>query len=186
MTERHPRLAPLAALALGACSVQPAPDPGPERVVEPRVSDLPAPRGAGLLREAMMRGHDRARAEAGVPPLTWDPALVASARAYAEELARSGRFEHSAQLRGRFPEGENLWRGTRGDYTYSEMIGHWVAERAMFKRGPAPNFSVTGRGGDVTHYAQIIWRTTRSVGCATASNARDDVLVCRYSPAGNV
>jgi len=188
MIERHPCFAPaaalaaLAGLALAGCASEPA----PPRVVERRVNDAPAARGAGLLREAMMSAHNRARAAAGVAPLVWDATLAASARGYAEDLAKSGRFEHSAQLRGPSPEGENLWTGTRGAYAYAEMIGHWLAERPMFKRGPAPNFSTTGRGGDVSHYTQIIWRTTSAVGCAMAGNARDDVLVCRYSPAGNV
>jgi hypothetical protein len=38
----------------------------------------------------------------------------------------------------------------------------------------------------VAHYVQIVWRGTRAVGCAMASGASDDYLVCRYSPAGNV
>ena len=33
---------------------------------------------------------------------------------------------------------------------------------------------------------QMIWPTTTHVGCALASNARSDYLVCRYSPAGNI
>jgi hypothetical protein len=32
----------------------------------------------------------------------------------------------------------------------------------------------------------MVWPTTTKVGCAIASNARHDFLVCRYSPAGNV
>ena len=32
----------------------------------------------------------------------------------------------------------------------------------------------------------MIWSRTTRVGCALASNARDDYLVCRYVPAGNV
>lgn len=183
MIERHHWFALLGlSLALAGCTSEPA----PPRVVEKRVSEAPASRGAGLLRATMLTAHNRARAEAGVPPLTWDEALVDSAHAYAEELAKSRRFEHSAQLRGLNPEGKNLWTGTRGAYRYDEMIGHWVAEKAMFRRGPAPNFSSTGKGGDVAHYTQIVWRTTERVGCSMAATARDDVLVCRYSPAGNV
>jgi len=30
-----------------------------------------------------------------------------------------------------------------------------------------------------------MWRDTRAVGCAIARGAREDVLVCRYSQAGN-
>ncbi|MFD2429036.1 CAP domain-containing protein [Sphingobium scionense] len=42
------------------------------------------------------------------------------------------------------------------------------------------------RWQDVAHYTQIIWRGTRSVGCALAEGRSFDYLVCRYYPAGNM
>lgn len=172
----------VAFLLLAACS----PPPEPERVVEPRTSDAPAPRGAALLREAMLAGHNDARRGLGLPPLAWNEALADDARAYAEELARTGRFEHSSQPRGDPPQGENLWTGTRRAYSYQEMIGHWLAERRFYRPLPVPESSNSGRFGDVGHFTQIVWRATQAVGCAEASNRTDDYVVCRYSPAGNV
>ena len=154
--------------------------------MEERISDAPAPRGTALLRSAMLAGHTSARAAIGLPPLVWDESLVTSARAYAEEMARTRRFAHAPQPQGPGREGENLWTGTRDAYRYEEMIGHWVAEKRDFVNGVTPAFSRTGKWEDVSHYTQIIWRNTTRVGCATASNKRDDYLVCRYSPAGNV
>ena len=159
---------------------------GPERVYEEKVSEAPAPRGSALLREVMLSAHNRARAEVGVPPLTWDPALAASAGRYARELARTRRFAHAPQPQGMTREGENLWTGTRGAYRFEEMAGHWVAEQRYFVNGVTPAFSRTGKWRDVSHYTQIIWRNTTRVGCAIAYNRRDDYLVCRYSPPGNV
>lgn len=179
----HRYLLPFA-LMLTACAQSPA--PGPERTVERRATDAPAPRGTALLQDTMLRAHNRARASVNVPPLTWDDRLAGSARAYAEEMARTGRFAHADQPHGPLREGENLWTGTRGAYGYDEMIGHWVAERRDFVDRPTPAFSRTGRWEDVAHYTQIVWRDTQRIGCATASTATDDYLVCRYSPAGNV
>jgi len=176
-----------ALLLLAACSAGPEPVASqPERVVEPRISAAPAPRGAALLEGAMLAGHNDARAALGLPPLRWNPALAADARLYADELARTGRFEHSAQPRGSPPQGENLWTGTRGAYSYSEMVGHWVAERRFYRPLPVPDSSASGRFGDVGHYSQIVWRAAQEVGCAEARNRRDDYVVCRYLPAGNV
>jgi hypothetical protein len=31
-----------------------------------------------------------------------------------------------------------------------------------------------------------VWRGTTQIGCALASSAEDDFLVCRYAPAGNI
>ena len=158
----------------------------PPRIVEQRTSDAPAPRGAGLLRQAMLDGHRAARAEVGLRPLVWDEGLAASALAYAQELARTGRFQHAEQPQGPTRQGENLWTGTRGAYRYSEMVDAWVAERRYFRNGVTPDFSTTGNYEDVAHYTQIIWRGSTAVGCALASSASDDYLVCRYSPPGNV
>jgi uncharacterized protein YkwD len=177
LLRRH--LAALALLLAGCAQA-------PERVVEKDLAEAPPPRDPSQLRAAMMAGHDRARANAGVPPLAWDEALVASARAYAGEMARTGRFAHADQPHGPAREGENLWTGTRSAYRYDEMIGHWIAEKRDFVNGATPAFSRTGKWQDVSHYTQIVWRKTTRVGCAIASNERDDYLVCRYSPAGNV
>ena len=130
--------------------------------------------------------HNAARAKVGVPPLVWNDALAADALAYARQMAATGRFAHADQPQGPGREGENLWTGTRGAYRYSEMVDAWVAERRYFRNGVTPDFSTTGNYEDVAHYTQIIWRGSTAVGCALASSASDDYLVCRYSPPGNV
>ena len=173
-------LAVAATLMIAGCAQ------GPERVVERRETQAPAPRGAALLKSAMMEGHNAARAMVGVPPLVWSDTLATTARAYAEELARTRKFEHAPQPQGMGREGENLWTGTRLAYDYREMIGHWVAEKRDFVNGVTPAFSRTSKWEDVAHYTQIVWRNSTAVGCAMASNDRDDYLVCRYSPPGNV
>jgi hypothetical protein len=172
--------APLAMLT--ACS---SPE-GAERVVEARSFQGTAPRGPALLRQGMQQGHDAARAEVGLPPLTWSEDLAAGARTYAQTLARTGRFEHSLESQTVDRVGENLWTGTRGAYSYDEMIGHWRAEKRDYVHQPVPDFSRTGRWEDVAHYGQLVSRRTLRYGCAMASSRRDDYLVCRYDPPGNL
>ncbi|PKP93228.1 MAG: serine protease [Alphaproteobacteria bacterium HGW-Alphaproteobacteria-16] len=177
------KMLPLSAVLLAACSPQ---SNAPDRVVEPRPFTEPAPRDEALLRRVMLDGHNRARAAVNMPALTWDEGLARDARAYADDLARRGAFEHAPAPRGNPPQGENLWTGTRSAYRYDEMVGHWVDERRHYINAPIPDISRTGRFIDAGHYAQIVWHSTRQVGCALASNGKDDVLVCRYLPAGNV
>ena len=165
---------------LAGCAAEPA------RIVERRTSDVPAARGPGLLRQAMLNDQNAARAAAGAAPLVWSETLAADALAYAHTLADSGRFQHADQPQGPGREGENLWTGTRGAYSYDEMVGHWVAEKKDVVDLPVPSSSRTGRFGDVGHYTQIVWRSTTQVGCALASNVTDDYVVCRYSPPGNI
>ena len=52
--------------------------------------------------------------------------------------------------------------------------------------GIFPTVSRSGNWETVGHYTQMVWPTTTRVGCAVASNASNDFLVCRYSPAGNI
>ncbi|MGN6374625.1 MAG: CAP domain-containing protein [Sphingomonas sp.] len=180
------KMVPMLLLLLTACAPDGPQQSVPRRIVEPRAFSGPAPRGDALLKDAMMAAHNAARRAVGEPPLVWSDALATDARAYAAHLARTGRFAHALQPQGPGREGENLWTGTRDAYRYREMVDAWIAEKRWFRNARTPNFSTTGNYEDVAHYTQIIWRDTRAVGCAMASNPADDYLVCRYSPPGNV
>lgn len=128
----------------------------------------------------LLQAHNSARAAVGVPPLSWDPVLAATALECANRLAASGQFRHCGS-------GENLWMGTAGRYSPTQMVGLWAAERSDFQPGIFPNVSRTGNWQDVGHYTQMVWRTTTAVGCAEATG-RDGLtrLVCHYAPPGNV
>lgn len=128
--------------------------------------------------------HNGERARVGAPALRWDPALAAAAASYGPVLDRMGRLEHSPRA-SRPGQRENLWMGTRGAFSPQQMIGSWIAERAYYRPGVFPNVSTTGNWLDVSHYTQLIWRTTTHVGCAVHRGARYDFLICRYSPPGN-
>jgi hypothetical protein len=137
--------------------------------------------------ERLLAAHNRERDAMGVEALRWDPALARSARDWARYLARSGKFEHSPDSPWYSdPEGENLWAGSVGYYQPEAMVGLWTAEKRDFKTGVFPNNSRDGNVESVSHYTQLIWSRTGAVGCALEPNGKEDVLVCRYSQAGNV
>jgi hypothetical protein len=137
----------------------------------------------GQFDSRILAAHNRERDAIGVEPLAWNSDLAASARRWAEHLARSGRFEHD--LDPALEEGENLWEGTRGAYSLEEMVDGWVREKRHFHQGAFPDNSTTGNWEDVGHYTQLVWRETRQVGCALVPGRGEDVLVCRYSQPGN-
>lgn len=155
-------------------------DPDPAMRIAPAVSVAASGNVAGRLLDA----HNRTRAAAGAPPLSWDSRLAAGAQAHAAQLARTGQLAHSPR-QSRPGQGENLWMGSAGAYTPEFMIQSWADERRHFRPGRFPNVSTTGNWADVAHYTQMIWRSTTSVGCAIQRSGRWDVLVCRYSPPGN-
>jgi hypothetical protein len=134
--------------------------------------------------ERILAAHNEERSRFGEAPLVWDRELGAEAATYAAQMASTGLFQHSGKTQ---PDvGENLWMGTRGAFSVEEMVGGWTAEKRLFVPGVFPAISRTGNWDDVGHYTQMIWAATNRIGCALASTARTDFLVCRYSPAGNV
>ena len=136
--------------------------------------------------ERLLAAQNAERAKLGVPALKWNAGLAADARQWADQLATTGRFEHSADEPGKEPQGENLWAGTPRAFTPEAMVGLWAAEKRDYKPGVFPNNIRSGDVEQVGHYTQLIWRATGQVGCATAIGKKEEVLVCRYSEAGNV
>ena len=134
----------------------------------------------------LLNAHNHERAALGIPALGWSDQLAASAEKWADHLGKTGAFEHSPDETGQPVEGENLWAGTRGYYSPEKMVGLWLAEKRDFKPGLFPANSRSGDVEQVGHYTQIMWRQTKAVGCAIAQSHNEDVLVCRYSTAGNV
>ena len=132
---------------------------------------------------AILQAHSTYRDALQLPTLSWSPDLAKDALAWARHLASINKGEHDMSVRGR--EGENLWWGTAGAFSYSDMVEMWGNEKKSFKYDTYPNCS-TSRSAIVGHYTQIVWKNTKSIGCALASNGETDFLVCRYSPEGNI
>ena len=133
----------------------------------------------------ILAAHNSERAALGLPLLVWDNDLGNAAAAYAAQMATTGVFQHSDRA-SRPGVGENLWYGTHGAYSVEAMVGGWASEKSMFAPGIFPSVTRTNNWMDVAHYTQMIWPTTQRIGCALASTARMDYLVCRYSPKGNI
>lgn len=144
-----------------------------------------AARGEPLLMQVMIETHNSARRAYGSTPLRWDAGLAQDAARYARVLAARGTMAHDPQRGVRPQQGENLFMGTRGAYSYAKMAGLWIDERRWFRKGVFPDVVSSGHWSRVGHYTQIVWPATERFGCALASNRRDDFLVCRYLPAGN-
>lgn len=133
----------------------------------------------------LLAAHNAERDRTGLPRLAWSSRLAQEAHDWAVHIAREGRLRHSDGTARRWT-GENLWMGSAGAYSAEDMVGGFLAERSAFRPGSFPHVSRTGNWADVGHYSQVIWPATTEIGCAVATGARDDFLVCRYNPAGNV
>jgi len=128
--------------------------------------------------------HNDARAEVGVPSISWSNSLSQDATEWAKKMAEKDEMYHSSND-SRTNQGENLyyssgsspnpgdrastlWYDEISDYTYAE-IGSTVNANVM-----------------IGHYTQMIWSTTTEVGMGRAvSSSGKEYVVARYSPPGN-
>jgi hypothetical protein len=149
------------------------------------MTEIPHTQPAANEAERLLAVHNAERARLGLPPLVWNTALAMGADAYAKLLLQRGALQHASTAE-RNGNGENLWMGTSGVWNADAMVGMFLDERRYFRADAFPDVSLTGNWSDVGHYTQIVWKDTREVGCAIDSGNGMDVLVCRYSPAGNV
>jgi uncharacterized protein YkwD len=128
--------------------------------------------------------HNAERDRFGAPRLSWNRKLASEAQQWAQVLAKEGRMRHATNDE-RAGAGENLWMGSAGAYPARNMVKAFIEEKQDFRAGTFPDISRTGNWRDVGHYTQVVWPSTREIGCAVARNSQDDFLVCRYWPAGN-
>jgi hypothetical protein len=166
-------------LSHGALATDPTEAPETLTVIS-REELAKLPLGPDLV--AVLDLHNQARAEAGSPPLQWNPTLARHAQEYANVIADTGRLQHSSRV-GRENERENLVAGPRAGNTPLGLAQTWLDERRYFRAGIFPDVCAGG-WSRCAHYTQMIWSTTTDVGCGFASKAYD-ALVCRYSPPGN-
>lgn len=132
---------------------------------------------AQSLRHEILAAHNKARARVGVPQLTWSSSLAALAQQWADSLLSNGKFVHRPKPR----YGENLFEIRGGKASASEVVTSWVDEARDYN-------SATGmcrKGVACGHFTQVVWRSTKQVGCAVARNAKREVWVCNYDLPGN-
>ena len=142
--------------------------PPPPHYQPPRESPVP-------VRGAMLAEHNAVRARLGLPPLVWSDTLAESARDWGNRLLATGAFEHRPGNR----YGENLYMITGGYASPAQVMSAWAGESRDY------NIRTNTCSGMCGHYTQVVWRTTRSVGCAAVSGRGREVWVCEYDPPGN-
>ena len=82
--------------------------------------------------------------------------------------------------------GQNLAMAATGTQSLTQLVDLWGAEQRYFTDGNFPDISTTGNWEDAGHYSQVVWRSTRRVGCGLAAGNGLEFLVCDYAPVGNV
>ena len=151
----------------------------PESPVQAPAESKPAPAAspnAGLSEEAtaILAAHNQVRATHCARPLAWSAALAATAQEWANSLRDSGcRFEHSQTAYG-----ENLAAGTR--LSAANAVQLWTDEVTHY------NYKRPGFSMKTGHFTQVVWSSSRSIGCGYSECQGMRLWVCHYDPPGNV
>ncbi|XP_076904155.1 basic form of pathogenesis-related protein 1-like [Bidens hawaiensis] len=120
--------------------------------------------------------HNKARAQVGVQPLTWNTTVAAYARGYAYHRLGDCDMEHSQG-----PFGENLAEGYGDQFTATDAVNMWVGEKQYYEY--QSNSCV---GDECGHYTQVVWRDSVYLGCAKVKCRNSWMFViCSYDPPGN-
>ncbi|KAG0222428.1 CAP domain-containing protein [Mortierella sp. GBAus27b] len=120
--------------------------------------------------QTILDTHNQYRALHNATALTWDPKL-ADAGALAIQACQ---FKHSG---GKY--GENLAAGHKD---FATAIKAWYDEEKKY------DYNQPGFSGDTGHFTQVVWKGTKSVGCAKKFCAESNwnIYVCEYDPPGNM
>jgi uncharacterized protein YkwD len=141
-------------------------------------SRLTAPEARQLLTV-----HNGVRAEVGVGPLVWSEKLAMYAQEWADRLASTScRIEHRPHS-GKWKQehGENLFMGTARFYGVADAVAAWAKEKSAYHGETIDMSNLYAYG----HYTQLVWRNTKSIGCAKVECDGNVIIVCNYDPPGN-
>ncbi len=141
---------------------------------------------------AIVKAHNKWRAEVGEAELSYSPALADSAQAWANNLKQINhcqmRHSRSGGLYGEnlFWAGALTWSDGRRELqrvSPEKVVDSWGSEKQDYDH--ATNRCAPGK--KCGHYTQMVWRSTTRVGCARAvcEDTLEQIWVCRYQPAGN-
>lgn len=125
--------------------------------------------------------HNRVRADVGVAPMKWNPALATLAAGFIADCV----FAHSTSpermnVAGFEYIGENLYASGGFVPTGAQVSDAWASEKSMYTYA---NNSCSGVCG---HYTQQVWRASTDVGCAIkACPNGQQIVACEYGPGGN-
>ncbi|MEP1034741.1 CAP domain-containing protein [Ekhidna sp.] len=129
--------------------------------------------------EIILERHNYWRADVGVlEKLEWSDEMAELAADWAKQLkANDCGWEHRPN--NKF--GENLFKGTTGAFDAKYVVDAWASEKEDYNY----NRNKCKPGKMCGHYTQIVWQTTKKVGCAKISCGGMDIWVCNYDPPGN-
>ena len=146
----------------------PPPRPAPSPPRKPPPSPPPTGSAAADLHNSYRRKH-------GARDFKESSTITSRAQSYAQRCI----FEHERD--GRY--GENLYMSSARENPSSALrnaIRAWYNEARQYSYGSGGFSMATG------HFTQVVWASTREVGCGVSHCNFGTIVVCKYYPPGNM
>lgn len=128
--------------------------------------------------------HNVLRRKVGVPPLVWSSNLTARARAWAEQRRVDCNYRHHSSNQ----YGENIYWESYNEFTPTDVVQWWFNEYKLYDHRRFTCRCRPERNGcECGHYLNVVWSTTKRVGCSGSVYCNDQrgvIVVCQYDPAG--
>ena len=155
----------------------------------------------GVDAMCVLEEHNALRASVGSPNLRWSEPLARQASGWANTLKKEGcgmKHSHAAKAgenlywasplkTGTRSKGKSAWKWsvTIQPITGKDVVASWATEKQWYSQ--ATNTCDAPPGKTCGHYTQLVWETTREIGCGKAiCDDSSQIWVCNYAPAGNV
>uniref|UniRef100_A0A0K0FZR7 CAP domain-containing protein (inferred by orthology to a human protein) n=1 Tax=Strongyloides venezuelensis TaxID=75913 RepID=A0A0K0FZR7_STRVS len=106
----------------------------------------------------------------GVPALTFNQQIADAAQKWAEECARDNKAKYDY---------DNTYTTNYQGFSiqeYKNAIKHWYNEESVH------NYTKNYFTNASRHFALLIWKPFKEMGCGFAQGAREVFVVCKYSP----
>ncbi|CAF4559838.1 unnamed protein product, partial [Rotaria magnacalcarata] len=158
--------------------------------VNPRTNSTLSASSIGLSEDneafalATVQAINAARRPYEAQPVHLSDQLSEIAQRWAEQMARTGKLEHSPQewrSLGRQTLGENYFASFQVPLTGDKMVRKWL------KEGKRYMFGYDGRR-DTENFTQLVWRSTKEVGVgrALSEDGNWSYGVAIFDPPGNI
>jgi glioma pathogenesis-related protein 2 len=128
------------------------------------------------FQSSIVERHNALRAKHGAAALTWSPTVASVAQNWASKIARDDQMRHRQPNK----YGENIYWISGGNPTGTSVTDTWYGEIKDY------NYARPGFGMKTGHFTQVVWKSTKEIGCGVAKSRRGGTyVVCNYNPPGN-
>ena len=127
----------------------------------------------------MIAIHNKWRAKVGSPPLRWSDSLAEVAQDWSDQLKKT----RGCKMKHRQPNqfGENIYWSKNKRPDSEDVVNSWASEIEWYDY-PTNRCQTSKVCG---HYTQVVWNSTKEVGCGIGICGNEQVWVCNYDPPGN-